>query len=100
MIPEETTLEQRLEFYEFALENLQTGSGYGFLCHELHSFLQQSKDVSVSDLRRLCPEVCAYSNYDGYSLWDAKGGAAENRKLRIEALENAINDVKSKQSKP
>jgi hypothetical protein len=67
MKPEKTTLEDRLEFYEWALEN-KTES---FICHKASEFYNV-ECFQINDLKRLFPEL--YKRRDktivsDYVLW-------------------------------
>jgi hypothetical protein len=86
-------MEARLEFYKYALEKINSENGSYYLCIIAQQFLKISH-VGTHTLKKMFPEVCAYSNHEGDSLWVARKEGETMRNIRIEALEKAIIDVK------
>lgn len=92
MIPQSTTLAERLEFYEWALEELQNPKGF-YLCHVYaRKFSVELREFSIKNIKKLFPELyemrdkeIPYHNI----LWYTKDE-------RIEALQKAIIEVKRK----
>ena len=97
MIPEKTTLEERLKFYEYALVNIKIKGSTGFICHLAEKFLNDDEfydefDFEPKNLLVLYPELYAsrlrVPLYPG-QLWNSNND-------RIEALKQAIIAVKEK----
>ena len=91
MIPQSTTLAERLEFYEWALEEVSTGRKY-FLCHIASiKYEVDTMQFKPINLKKLFPELYKFKKESTYSiiLWSSK-------EQRIEALQKAIIEVKRK----
>jgi len=95
MIPKETTLEERLEFYEWSLDRIEKKDDM-FLCHCAERFFniwsEDSNNFKTKQLFELFPEVCKGKvfQFEGDVLWNW------NDPKRIEALQKAIIEVKRK----
>jgi hypothetical protein len=91
MIPEKTTLEERLEFYEWALKNNRR-----YICNKACKFYKVD-EFEIKDLKILFPELYKRrdkENSTDYILWLSDDFYKTNP--RIEALQKAIIEVKRK----
>lgn len=86
MIPQSTTLQERLEFYEWALGELEIKSN--FICW-LGDRYYDTDRFRVRHIKELFPELYELRQSNILTLWSGKN-------QRIEALQKAIIEVKRK----
>jgi hypothetical protein len=89
-IPKRTTLKQRLEFYEYALGEIENFRRF-YVCAAGVYFYADARFL-ITDIKRLFPELYCLNSKDSKNslfLWN-------NNSERIEALKQAIIDVKKK----
>lgn len=100
-IPKETTLKQRLEFYESALEMMDSGE-VRYICHAAcHYYNVPYLVFEIGHIKVLFPELYETRDYSydletGGLLWNSPSYSATEE--RIIALNKAIETVKSKLS--